>query len=253
VSGGSFELNGILESTKYRSNPSLSKPNLPGVLSYGSNQALSPLYNTSGLVGYWNFDNNVSDQSGNNNNGTWYGTSTTRYVGGKVGSGAGTFNGTNDYVNAGGTSTFNFGSRDFSISLWAKQDAAKGPGGMVSKGLYYTSPGPGYSLEVISSPRWPWFRLWDGSVGSDRAFVYAETYGWTHMVGVRHNGMLETYTNGLPMLQQTFAGGSLNNDYALTIGVAPVITSYLGSIDDVRVYNRALSASEISALYNATK
>jgi hypothetical protein len=115
----SFELNGILESTKYRSNAALSKPNLPGVLSYGSNQALFPLYTTSGLVGYWNFDEVTGtiayDKSGNGNNGTLLNGPT--WTSGKVGGGL-VFNNLNSYVSVLSASSLKYSGGDFTVSVW---------------------------------------------------------------------------------------------------------------------------------------
>jgi hypothetical protein len=146
VTGGSFELNGVLESTKYRSNTSLSKPNLPGVLSYGSNQALSPLYNTSGLVGYWPFDEGTGtiayDKSGNNNNGTLLNGPT--WTSGKVG-GALSFDGVNDYVNVGTSTILKNITSSITMSTWAMLTSQTIVGTFISKGNYDAGR-PGYVL-----------------------------------------------------------------------------------------------------------
>ena len=76
------------------------------------------------------------------------------------------------------------------------------------------------------------------------------------MVGIRRGNLLEVYTNSTFFVYTTFTAESLDNNYPLTIGArfrtAPA-GYWPGSIDDVRIYNRALSASEIQALYNATR
>ncbi len=73
IPGGSYELNGIIESNKYKARTP-DKEAFPGVIAKGTNLTLSPLYNTQGLVGYWNFDEGSGtvayDTSGNNNHGT---------------------------------------------------------------------------------------------------------------------------------------------------------------------------------------
>jgi len=73
VKGGSFELNAITESQTYKINPN-NPPNLPGVIAMGTNLNLSPIYNSTGLVGYWNFDETSGttaiDSSGYGNTGT---------------------------------------------------------------------------------------------------------------------------------------------------------------------------------------
>src|SRR4030042_5775961 len=100
--GGSWELNGFLESGKYR-NSSASNQYLPGIVKIGTDLNLSPIANTTGLVGYWKFDEGsgttATDSSGNGNTGAWNGTG-SRWATGKVGSYAGQFNGIDDHITA---------------------------------------------------------------------------------------------------------------------------------------------------------
>ncbi len=56
IMGGSWELNAIVESDKYRHDDDIIKTNLPGVLSVGSNKNLNPVYSTNGLLAYYKFD-----------------------------------------------------------------------------------------------------------------------------------------------------------------------------------------------------
>ncbi len=118
VMGGSWEVNGILESDKYRSDISVIKENLPGVIAKGTNLTLSPIYNNSGLVGYWTFEEgtgtSTQDKSGNGNNAIFYGGSSYSSTE-KVGNYSIDFDGTGDYISR---------SADFlntntgTISLW---------------------------------------------------------------------------------------------------------------------------------------
>src|SRR5690606_18753071 len=125
IPGGSFELNGIMESAKKRADTSLHKKNLPGVIAKGNDLALNPLYNTQGLVGYWTFDEGsgttANDSSGNNNTGTltngptWQ-SGTSCKVGGCL-----SFDGSNDNVVITNQAYINdLGKVDvsYSISFW---------------------------------------------------------------------------------------------------------------------------------------
>jgi prepilin-type N-terminal cleavage/methylation domain-containing protein len=102
TNGSQLEVTSIFESQKYKTqyatNPMV--PGYPEVNGKGSNLSLNPLYNSSGLVGWWPMDEGsgtvAQDLSGNGNNGTWNG-STPYYAGGKVGPYARNFNGSNDY------------------------------------------------------------------------------------------------------------------------------------------------------------
>ena len=68
----------------------------------------------NGLVGWWPFNGNANDESGNNNNGTVNGATLTsdRFGNSNM---AYNFDGINDYI-----STFRSGYTTFSISLWCK-------------------------------------------------------------------------------------------------------------------------------------
>jgi type II secretory pathway pseudopilin PulG len=110
TNGTQFEVTADLESQKYKTQYGQTPQTsfFPEVIS-GGTPIVSALYNPAGLVGYWNLNegsgSSTIDQSGNVNNGTWSGTASgnngTYYTGGKIGSNAGYFNGTNDYVNLG--------------------------------------------------------------------------------------------------------------------------------------------------------
>ncbi|MFA6198746.1 MAG: LamG domain-containing protein, partial [Patescibacteria group bacterium] len=256
VSGGSFELNGILESTKYRSNPSLSKPNLPGVLSYGSNQALSPLYNTSGLVGYWNFDEGTGtvalDSSGNNNTGTIYGP--PAWINGKVGK-ALVFNGTTNYVSAGNGSAVNITS-SLTLATWAMLTSQSIVGTFISKGNYNAGRA-GYVFYPMYSP--PKFGVGVELQGVSPANLLTPSYTldfnqWYFVAITRDGSKTSIYVDGSLVAQQSATGAIITNTDNLTIGNdSGLAYPHKGYLDDVRVYNRALSPGEIRSLYNATK
>ena len=81
---------------------------------------------TNGLVGYWPFNGNANDQSGNGNNGTVNGATLTADRNGNSNN-AYYFNGTSNYINLNKTLT-----SQFSISLWVS----------VSTFKTYIAPGP---------------------------------------------------------------------------------------------------------------
>src|SRR3990167_1519720 len=97
--GGSWQLTATPESNKVRTTQA---DQTTGAITKGTDLTLSPLFNPSGLVGYWKFaegtGTSTADSSGNGNRGTWGGTG-SHWVTGKVGN-AGQFNGTEDYVSA---------------------------------------------------------------------------------------------------------------------------------------------------------
>jgi prepilin-type N-terminal cleavage/methylation domain-containing protein len=263
--GGSWELDAILESGKYRANTTLSKANLPGVYAKGSNLTLSPLYNTSGLVGYWNFEEGgggtIFDKSGNNDNGTWHGSG-THYVPGKVGSYAGQFNRSAvDYVDLGtAKSAINLGAHSLSIAFWYQTIPLDGNtvfsnsalDGNAGYGVNITQAGGNVEINGTQGGRQPtnnhqpgWAVLADGN-WHFMAFVIDSS---AYTVSYYSDGIFES-------ISQFSSWGNADPNPAdnAQIGRMPYgdCCTYTGTLDDFRIYNRVLSAAEILAIYNAT-
>lgn len=249
VTGGSWELTAIPESQKqrsfYKTNPFIQ--NIPGVIAYGSNLSLSPLFNTQGLVGYWTFNEGsgttVGDQSGNGNTGTWNGSG-SHWGSGKVDAYAGQFNGSSDYVQVSDSSSLDPAS-GITIAAWVKPTSG-GWRYIISKNLDsqymfrfdYTAPAA-LQFVVNSGAPGDWF------ISQSRF----QTNGtWYHVVGTYTNGSIRIYRDGVLDISRSKSGSIANTNASLTIG-----NGFPGSIDDIRIYNRALSAAEVSAIYNATK
>ncbi len=258
VSGGSYELTGLPESQKYKAqiegNPMI--PMIPGVIAYGSNLTLSPLFSTQGLVGYWPLDegsgSTANDMSGNGNNGTWNGSG-THYAQGKVGGFAGQFNGTStqDYTSAPYNTSLNVTS--LTITAWVKNSAT---GERVVASKFGSSPYQGYwfgedsggGLRVclgtggqtcINKGLFPTDNTWHFI-----SFTYDNTTGtWNFYIDASTTGSSTAVTAIAPV----------NTDFRIGVGQWSSSDYFQGLIDDVRIYNRALSAAEIAAIYNAQK
>ena len=89
--------------------------------------------------------------------------------------------------------------------------------------------------------------------GVSAAFVPSTNTVWQHLAATysRTNGWITTYLNGLGVDQTPFAQ-TMQQSGDLFIGGATVGSDdggFDGLIDDVRIYNRALSASEVQQLY----
>jgi hypothetical protein len=252
VTGGSWELDTIFESSKYRNNTQITKANLPGVYAKGTNLTLSPLYNTSGLVGYWPFDEGSGtiayDKSGNGNNGTL--TNGPTWKSGKVG-GALSFDGVNDAVNTSG----NFPSiaGNFTISIWTKWNQFQNYGGIVFNYAGNTAPYFNFFLSSYTSSIG--FYLSNGvtiqSVSQSYASVNIVTNNWYLLNVVADGSFIRFYFNGILKQSVPQTVSSVGSSFPFSISHS--IDPFNGSLDEVRIYNRALSASEIQALYNATK
>jgi hypothetical protein len=202
---------------------------------------------TNGLIAYYPLAGSATDATGNGNNGV-LGSSVTFVTNrfGSAGGAAAFFGDSGSYV-ALNTTNFNLQS-NLTVSVWVNFTTAYGNNGprVFSSSDYeitLDAPNNNYAL----TNRFVQF----AGAGPTTANIYAGQ--WTHIVGVISNTTSLIYTNG------TFASsGSITEplSYSLSdsaIGHSCVLSygvdSFGGSIADVRVYNRSLSAQEVSALY----
>ena len=198
----------------------------------------------SSLVSWWRMDDlnstgGVVDYMGRNN--ATAVNVTSQVDNGKFGK-AMSFNGSNQYIGTGMTNNFT----QFSVSAWFYANTLSSERGIITKYVSSFQNGS-WTLEVYPSGV-----LWDISDGAQRSCNSAVSTGiWYHVVGTYNgtNGVL--YINGANKC--SFSVGAIK-DLAEEIRIGRILNwnSFNGSIDDVMIFNRSLSSSEILALYNAT-
>ena len=231
----------------------------------GNNLNLNPLETgDSSLVGYWNFEegpNSTStDRSGYGNHGAWNGTSTAQqhYVAGKVGSYSGYFNGSGDRIVIPATSSLQLGSGTITLSFLINVSAwSTWQGVFVGGGV---SGVPGYGAGLHSNGLNMNYSIY-GPSGGNQAFAIDGPIQnqWLHVVVVFDvtNRYIKVYKDGVMVSNNPISNpGDVQNSQAnFIIGSYSYLggSNLSGYLDDIRVYNRTLSAAEISALYNATK
>ncbi|MDP2934112.1 MAG: LamG domain-containing protein, partial [bacterium] len=214
---------------------------------------------TSGLVGYWSFNGpdvdgtTAYDRSGNANNGTLSGGVKTAI--GKSGQ-ALSFDGGSGYVNVGNTASLDI-TGAITMSVWVNSATATSLGRIVAKGTYGGSQ-LGYSLQLYPSTGGKVsFIVSDGSEAIIKSNASITDGVWNHIVGVRDaSGNMKLYVNNVQQTETATKTGSMSNIYPLAIGVSntTALREYFNAtIDEVRIYNRALSASEVQQLYNMGK
>lgn len=210
-----------------------------------------------GLVGWWKMDESawdgtsgeVVDSSGNGNHGTGYGGVTT--AAGRFGNG-GSFDGVDDYVEVGNNSTLENLPR-LTISTWVYLTDNGVYRGIVTKGTNLVFQNPSYRNDTIKM-----YRLTTGQTATT-----IPTQGsvprnqWNHVVATYDDfgdRKWHVYVNGSKPSYETHqaATGTLASDAAssLNLGSLNDDQPLNGKMDDTRIYNRALSASEISELYS---
>ncbi len=227
---------------------------MPGTFELGSDLSLGPFTRDNGLIGYWTFDEGSGttayDYSGNGNTGT---TGGTTIILGKVGN-ARSFNGVTDNVNA-GTNTILNQTNNLTVAAWVYNQETRAYKIVLSRGKYQAD---GWYWWLDSSG-WRITINNTGTSGGPQSGVIIQNNAWHHMVMVIDNVNLKTYFYYDGQLKTTgtnpfvFAGNAsqkfIAGDYSDYLGTY----TWMGSLDDIRVYNRALSAEEILAIYNTTK
>ena len=257
VVGAGWELNTIFESNKYRNDTSVAKQNLPGVFAIGTNLSLSPIYNNSGLVGYWSFDEGTgttaNDLSGLGNTGTLQPALGPTWTTGRVG-GALSFDGVDDRVNVPNHTSLNI-TNAITIEAWVNTTLTLvdfNPT-IVAKGVHaYLFTIGAYTQ---ATPRVTGFLFINGVWRFLRGNTPINDGNWHHVVMTYNGSHLSVYRNGILDATPLAVSGSINIDLRpLNIGhYAGTNGHFRGSIDEVRIYNRALSAAEVMANFNATR
>jgi len=196
------------------------------------------------LIGHWTFDGgSTADSSGYGHNGTIFGD--THAVAGILGE-AMKFDGVDDYITVSPNLNSDLSGRPYSISTWFKND--QGMGGYMFIDDRHASPnvlstGSGEVHLTISRGTW--------DINSLR--VPFNENKWNHVAGVVDEFGMYLYVNGV--LLGTDSSWNYNDigswDGDVSIGGMPRLGGprhYEGLLDDMRIYNHALTESEIQQL-----
>lgn len=200
-----------------------------------------------GLVGYWPIDENSGtttyDASSNSNNGTLINTPTWQSGSSCKAGSCLSFNGTNQYVSIySSTNPTNY----VSVSAWFKRQGAP-------TGGYHIIFMQGTQIEISVPDSSGQIRTGVTTVTLGRQVFNSGsgvTDGKWHFLSLTYDGSyLRAYIDGVKTLEQAVTG-ALQTGAATNIGYYPGYYAN-GFIDDVRIYNRALSADEIKRLYES--
>jgi len=205
----------------------------------------------SGLVGYWRFDEGTgtvaNDASGSGNHGTLQ--NGPAWVAGRVG-GALSFDGVNDRVDTLLTPSTELG-QEVTMEAWIRLNAQGNHAGIMG--------GHGGTFQGVVIQ---FNNGWHVAFGDGSAWRLNTNLGnlplntWTHIVGVVRggaNGFIRVYRDGVEITPQTNITTNISHHPSFWIGRAHDATDrhFNGLIDEVRIFNRALSAAEIQALHNS--
>jgi hypothetical protein len=215
------------------------------------------------LKGHWKLDEGAGttafDSSGLGNDGAFGGD--PQWTAGKIG-GALDFDG-DDYVDLGNPSQLDFGTASWSVSAWIKMPATTDNRNIVSKGGDNTG-GIRYMLGVSETDDHKACLTLDDNVTKVQSTSSAtvDDNQWHQIVGIRDGSSLRLYVDGVLDGTNTLpdgydlSGTSQANAYIGTgwrFDTSVLHKFLIGVIDDVRVYDYALSDAEIAWLGGRTK
>jgi len=208
---------------------------------------------TQGLVAWYPLNGNANDSSGNGNNGTSNGGIT--WVADRNGNsyGACSFNGSNTYINIPNSTSMQIPSNQLTFSLWFKCI-----GTPMTTAVFFSKndsqtdyPQYSFQLNPLTTIH---FGITDTTnnlywVNKDYNLVYNQWY----FIAVTWDGVnANLYLNDSLISTQQFNIRMKKDNHPLQIGrdTGGDIDYYQGYMDDIRIYSRALSTSEIKSLYN---
>ncbi len=205
---------------------------------------------TNGLVGWWPFNGNANDESGNNNNGTVNGATLTSDRFGNLNN-AYYFNNSNDYIN--NSTVFTSTTYSFSMSFWINCDT------------FTNTPNIQPETNVIGAVNfWNSFLFHTYTNGAAYCGINTNSTGrfilpsntflinqWTNVIFTYDNSVAKLYLNGLLIISSNNMDLPIAPWNGFQVGYNNGGRATLGSVDDIGIWNRALTQQEITDLYNA--
>jgi len=255
---GATVFNGLIDEVEIF-NRALTAEEIAAIYNAGSaGKCRSCVTPPSNMVSWWKGENNADD-SIDGNNGTLVNGAT--YAPGMVGQ-AFSLDGVNDYVDLGSSTAFDLA--DFTLDAWVYIDSSTNTGErrLISRDDYTVEGGDGreyYLLKSSSSANCgasnrPYVEINAGGVAG-ACSPYDLTTGWHYLAATRSGTTLKLYVDGAEVASTTAAStGIISPDAPLVIGtINPTqnIENFIGLVDEVEIFNRALSAEEIAAIANA--
>ena len=193
-------------------------------------------------------DDSANDLSGNSNNGTYNGGMGTVADTSNGGTRAYSFDGVNDYIDTTLTGIADFGSR--SITGWCNFSSVSGVQYFMNWYDSVGGPDP-RSLYVLIYQNTHWFG-WKQNSASLKVTGGTPATGWKHYCYVHDAsaGTAKIYIDATLVASGSILNTTFGNDYAeigrVSIPSSTVYTQF--ESDDIRIFDRALSTSEITHL-----
>ncbi|MFN6463805.1 MAG: DUF4347 domain-containing protein [Nostoc sp. DedVER02] len=214
---------------------------------------------SNGLIGYWKFEeatgSTVLDSSGNNNNGSLINSSRTP---GLYGQALQVIGRNSSHASIPASASLNSITNQITVSAWVRPDGQPVGFKSVVNRQIGTLLHPDQFFLGFGIRNQVTTYKWEIGTASSEGNIYTGSPigdSWAHLVGTYDGSMLRLYVNGVEIGSNPYKD-SIPGDYnPVTIGAAenaeegtPLSDSFKGLVDEVRIYNRALSATEVKNL-----
>jgi len=234
-------------------------------ISNGQSTLLPPYLPSNGLIAWYPFNGNTNDESGNGNNGMNFGASLTNDRFGKANS-AYSFNGINTFISIPHSAKFNLTlGQGFSISAWVKSKVLNRENTIISKGdgnggnsndvyifsLLGSARRIGLELSIFPKAEWAYSKSFISEDDNEKWIFFVVKYNCNTQIATfykngRYDG--ETHFSFVPS-----DNGDTKDVYIGKQGSICSCNFFNGEIDDIGVWSRDLTNSEIMSLYNSEK
>jgi len=200
-----------------------------------------------GLVAYWSFDDGTAKDKAGNNDGTIHGAKVVDGISGK----ALKFDGKNDYIDCGNDASLDITGDEITMEAWIKPDVQEQNDYVINKdnsyGIAITGGVEGIRLKYYHTGATPFVFMPSYTVSTTEWSHYVVTYDGSHAI---------SYINGDVVSSDLCTGNIISSPSPVEIARIYSGGGYVyydGTIDEVKIYNRALTANEIKAEYEKHK
>lgn len=219
----------------------------------GNVENIAVVPNIDGLIGYWSFNDGsgiiATDSSVNKWHGSIVDNEGDQWTIGRFGEGL-QFDGVNDYVSISDSADFEFGSGDFTINFWFNSKNAASGQRILTKGFDNSNKDPwhfylgGNEIHLYMSSNGGNWDVHDGVIVSDKIFNNI----WYNIALTRNGSTFRFFVDGSQVNSFTSSLSLVDNSQPILLGKwGSEAANFNGIIDEVVIYKKALTESEIKS------